>query len=137
MNIKDNNNFFLKNGYSILEDVFDKKYSNKIVESAKEIKGKSDDQATKSKQYLEGLLKIPFGNYRKEPILNKLDELNETFETVKHIINVTEKEKYTLFEISTYNNEAKEYVENKFKIKGYKYKGKDKLMTIFKKNFFK
>lgn len=43
MNIKDNNNFFLKNGYSILEDVFDKKYSNKIVESAKEIKGKSDN----------------------------------------------------------------------------------------------
>ena len=43
MNIKDNNNFFLKNGYSILENVFDKKYSNKIVESAKEIKGKCDN----------------------------------------------------------------------------------------------
>mgnify|MGYP001210171515 FL=1 len=90
------------------------KIREKALTKLKEIKGKSDDQATKSKQYLEGLLKIPFGNYRKEPILNKLDELNETFETVKHIINVTEKEKYTLFEISTYNNEAKEYVENKF-----------------------
>ena len=90
------------------------KIKEKALTKLKEIKGKSDDQASKSKQYLEGLLKIPFGNYRKEPILCKLDDLNELFEGVKQMIHIEEKQKYTLFEINKYNDEAKHYVENKF-----------------------
>ena len=30
----------------------------------KEVKAKSEDSGTKARQYLEGLLKIPFGIYR-------------------------------------------------------------------------
>jgi hypothetical protein len=33
----------------------------------KEIKNKSDDSCSKARKYLEGLLKIPFGIYRREP----------------------------------------------------------------------
>lgn len=42
----------------------------KAMQKLKEIKSKSDDSGSKSRQYLEGLLKIPFKIYRKEPILN-------------------------------------------------------------------
>jgi ATP-dependent Lon protease len=90
------------------------KIKEKAMVKLKEIKGKSDDQASKSKQYLEGLLKIPFGNYRKEPILCKVDDLNEKFETSKQIINIEEKKKYTLFEIKKYNAEAMDTIESQF-----------------------
>lgn len=35
----------------------------------KEIKNKADESCFKAKQYLDGLLKIPFGSYKKEPCL--------------------------------------------------------------------
>jgi len=42
----------------------------KAMQKLKEIKSKSDDSGSKARQYLDGLLKIPFNIYRKEPILN-------------------------------------------------------------------
>ena len=36
---------------------------------------KNDESYTKTKTYLDGLLKIPFGIYKKEPILNIMDEI--------------------------------------------------------------
>ena len=36
----------------------------------KEVKAKSEDSGSKARQYLDGLLKIPFGIYRKENIVN-------------------------------------------------------------------
>ena len=47
----------------------------KAIMKLKEIKSKSDDISTKTKQYLEGLLRIPFQNYRNEPIL-KINKIN-------------------------------------------------------------
>ena len=41
----------------------------------KEVKSKSEDGASKARFYLEGLLKIPFNVYKKEPILNKINEI--------------------------------------------------------------
>ena len=69
----------------------------------KEVKSRSDDQGSKSKQYLEALVKIPFGIFRKEPILCKMDSLNDTFKNMSHMIdaNVTQKNKYTLYEIKS------------------------------------
>ena len=78
------------------------KIRDKAMAKLKEVKGKSDDHASKSKQYLEGLVKIPFGNYRKEPILCKIDDLNATFKTIKPICNIADKKKYTLYEITKY-----------------------------------
>jgi len=53
------------------------KASDEIKEKAmtklKEVKAKSEDSGSKARQYLEGLLKIPFGIYKKENILELTD----------------------------------------------------------------
>jgi len=51
----------------------------KAVAKLKEIKGKSDDSGSKAKQYLEGLLKIPFGVFREEPALLKPKQISAGF----------------------------------------------------------
>ena len=38
----------------------------KAMQKLKEIKSKSEDSGSKSRQYLDGLLKIPFGIYKKK-----------------------------------------------------------------------
>jgi len=45
----------------------------------KEVKGKPDESSAKARQYLEGLLKIPFGKYRAEPILGMVANINSAF----------------------------------------------------------
>jgi ATP-dependent Lon protease len=56
------------------------KVSDSIKEKAmvklKEVKSKSEDSGSKARQYLEGLLKIPFGIYRKEPVLQYIEDCN-------------------------------------------------------------
>lgn len=63
------------NRISLEQQIFVMKVPENVREKAmtklKEIKGKSDDSGAKAKQYLEGLLKIPFGVYREESILKK------------------------------------------------------------------
>ena len=49
----------------------------KAMDKYKEISNKGSDSSTKSQQYLDGLLRIPFGNYRKEKILMDLDNFKE------------------------------------------------------------
>jgi endopeptidase La len=51
----------------------------KAMQKLKEIKSKSDDSGSKARQYLDGLLKIPFKIYRKEPILNFSNTLQTKF----------------------------------------------------------
>jgi endopeptidase La len=59
------------------------KASDNIKEKAmvklKEVKSKSEDSGSKARQYLEGLLKIPFGIYKNEPILTVMGENVTTF----------------------------------------------------------
>ena len=45
----------------------------------REIKSKSDDTTTKARQYLEGLLKIPFGIYIKENIMEECNKIKESY----------------------------------------------------------
>lgn len=76
----------------------------KAMIKLKEVRGKPDDQGSKAKQYLEGLLKIPFEIYRQEPVLCKISILNELFihlGTIEEIFcnKFPMKKKYTLFEI--------------------------------------
>ena len=54
----------------------------KAMVKLKEVKAKSEDTGAKARQYLEGLLKIPFGTYRNEPILNIIDNSVRTFSTL-------------------------------------------------------
>ena len=42
----------------------------KAMMKLKEVKSKSEDSGSKARQYLDGLLKVPFGVYKREPILN-------------------------------------------------------------------
>ena len=51
----------------------------KAMVKLKEVKAKSEDSGSKARQYLEGLLKIPFGIYRKEPILSIMSNIKDTF----------------------------------------------------------
>ena len=51
----------------------------KAMVKLKEIKAKSEDSGTKARQYLDGLLKIPFGVYKREPILNMMATIKVLF----------------------------------------------------------
>ena len=71
------------NRVSIEQQIYLMKVPEYIKEKAivklKEIKGKGDDAGSKAKQYLEGLLKIPFGVYKEEPILRRIKTNNTNF----------------------------------------------------------
>lgn len=86
------------------------KVSDSVKEKAmmklKEVKAKSEDSGSKARQYLDGLLKIPFGVYKKEPILNIMDIVKNSFKDMykkydieKIFPDIENKEKYTSIEI--------------------------------------
>jgi endopeptidase La len=87
------------------------KASDVIKEKAmiklKEVKAKSEDSGSKARQYLEGLLKIPFGIYTKESVLElaKLNSesiitINEKLNNISIKYSWKNKTKYTNIEIS-------------------------------------
>ena len=86
------------NRISLEQQIYVMKVPDNVREKAmaklKEIKGKSDDSGAKAKQYLEGLLKIPFGVYREEMILKKPKQLNTLF---LDTINTIEESKQSEF----------------------------------------
>ena len=67
------------------------KANNSVKEKAmtklKEVKAKSEDSGIKAKQYLEGLLKIPFGMYKEEQALNIMKTMQENFKNYVEKIN--------------------------------------------------
>ena len=73
---------------------------NKAMDKLKEINNsKNGESNAKAQQYLDGLLKIPFGMYKKEIIRVKLDELKQKYDKlISNILrDITEaEEKYTL-----------------------------------------
>ena len=54
----------------------------KALQKLKEIKSKSDDTGSKAKQYLDGLLKIPFGIYKEEEILKIKYEISSLLSNI-------------------------------------------------------
>jgi ATP-dependent Lon protease len=81
----------------------------KAMQKLKEVKSKADDSGSKARQYLEGLLKIPFGVYRKEPILTIMDSIKTKFMTYVNtglITGIEKKDKYTNMEILKYLRSA-------------------------------
>jgi len=66
------------------------KVNDSIKEKAmlklKEVKTKSDDSGSKARQYLDGLLKIPFGIYKEEQILLNMKDILKNFkETIQQL----------------------------------------------------
>ena len=51
----------------------------KAMNKLKEVKNKNDESGSKAKQYLEGLIKIPFNIFKEEPILKITKRLNASF----------------------------------------------------------
>jgi len=105
------------NRISIEQQIYLMKVPEYIKEKAmiklKEIKGKGDDASSKAKQYLEGLLKIPFGIYREEPILQKVKTNNAEFIQLLNQLHVytaniqsiiPKKTKYTNVELLKYSS---------------------------------
>jgi len=71
------------NKISLEQQVYLLKVDDNVKEKAmvklKEVKTKSDEMGIKAKQYLEGLIKIPFGIYKEEPILKEMKTMNQMF----------------------------------------------------------
>jgi ATP-dependent Lon protease len=86
------------------------KASDSVKEKAmmklKEVKAKSEDSGSKARQYLDGLLKIPFGVYKREPILNMMEIIRNSFKDLhkkynieKNFPEIKQKDKFTSIEI--------------------------------------
>lgn len=92
----------------------------KAMLKLKEVKAKSEDSGSKARQYLDGLLKIPFGIYKKEEILTIMDNINDSFKTLvtelknkDDNIQIPLKNNYSNIEIIKYLD----YFKNKYSIK--------------------
>jgi ATP-dependent Lon protease len=88
----------------------------KAMTKLKEVKAKSEDSGSKARQYLDGLLKIPFQIYIKEPIMNLMTANREAFlQLIKSgpnnnsniSLSIPIKEKYTTLEIIKYCKQMK------------------------------
>ena len=88
----------------------------KAMNKLKEVKAKSEDSGSKAQNYLDGLLKIPFGVYKEEPILMCIKIINDEFKTMinelepeslKYIPNFPILENYSSIELFKYMTELK------------------------------
>ena len=94
----------------------------KAMVKYKEVKSKSDDSGSKARQYLDGLLKIPFGIYKQEPILSITQDsvtlFNNLVETIKNsplshfIESFPFKEKYNSVEMRNYSRLLRDNINN-------------------------
>jgi hypothetical protein len=93
----------------------------KAINKLKEIKGKADESCSKAKQYLEGLLKIPFETCKEEPILKEIDTINTNFSLILDKIKtiypdkILVKSKYSNQEIFQYIRGFESWLESNFK----------------------
>jgi len=99
----------------------DDNVKEKAMIKLKEVKAKSEDSGSKARQYLEGLLKIPFGIYKNEPILNIMKECTAHFYELMNKINkiytftdIPIKQSYTSLEMFMYLKQLQDDVINKF-----------------------
>lgn len=74
----------------------------KAMQKLKEVKAKSEDSGSKARQYLDGLLKVPFNIYKKEPIMFIMTDIRNKYKQLLTKWNITGKdikENYTNLEI--------------------------------------
>jgi ATP-dependent Lon protease len=80
----------------------------KAINKLKELKAKSEDSGSKARQYLDGLLRIPFGIYRQEPILDLMKTNNDLFLSYvnnnKNELDIEVKNKYNSMEVIRYTS---------------------------------
>jgi ATP-dependent Lon protease len=108
---------------SLEQQVYAMRAAEPIKEKAllklKEIKNKSDDSNGKARQYLEGLMKIPFGVYREEPILKSVKLINIDFlkliDCSKSIITIENRERFTNMEIYSHLKKIEAVINDSLK----------------------
>lgn len=74
----------------------------KAMQKLKELKSKSEDSCYKARQYLDGLLKIPFGIYKEEYIFTKKKEINDLFNLLIKSINNYDINNINIYEIKNF-----------------------------------
>lgn len=78
MSIEYNSSKFDNKKIDLEQQIYLIKANDNVKEKAllklKEVKAKNDDSGSKARQYIEGLLKIPFGIFKEEQILNIIPE---------------------------------------------------------------
>ena len=115
----DNNKIPLEQQICLLKA--DDSIKEKAILKLKEIKAKSEDSGTKARQYLDGLLKIPFGIIKEEEILSIKNESNKIFNNLIDKTNLLtniqfiEKKNYTNFEINEYLQNIENNINNYYK----------------------
>jgi len=108
------------NRISLEQQVYAMRAPEPIKEKAilkfKEVKNKSDDSNGKARQYLEGLLKIPFGIYREEPLLKSVKIINDDFlkliDIAQPIIKIDKKNRFTNMEIYNHLKRIEECIND-------------------------
>lgn len=89
----------------------------KAMIKLKEVKAKSEDSGSKARQYLEGLLKIPFNVYKEEPILKIVPSIRVSFNDLINKLQSTQlklplefpiKNSYSIMELKKYSKYIKE-----------------------------
>lgn len=104
----------------------DDRIKNKAIEKYKEITIKSGDSSSKAQHYLDGLLKIPFGIYKKEPVIGFLNEFRTKLVVLLNEFNIIiDNDKLSSYEI---NNTLDKYSNQLENIKQFNY-------TYLYKNF--
>lgn len=97
----DNNKIAIEQQICLLKT--NESVKEKAMAKLKEVKAKSEDSGSKARQYLDGLLKIPFGIFKKERILSIMDIIKREFKELcskyynKILIEI--KENYTNIDI--------------------------------------
>ena len=90
----------------------DDSVKDKAMLKLKEVKAKSEDSGSKARQYLEALLRIPFGIYREEPILTAMGSCTSAFNEVVSKIRASSYEIEGLPMKSTYTSvEMRKYCD--------------------------
>ena len=86
----------------------------KAMTKLKEVKSKNEDTGSKAKTYLDGLLDIPFGEFKQEAILDTTKKCVTQFKHMIEFINkenientIPVKEKYTSIDVNTYMNDIR------------------------------
>ena len=108
----------------------------KAMQKLKEIKSKSEDSSGKARQYLDGLLNIPFGVYKEEFIFkikykNNIDYKNLILILIQN--KVSDLDSYLKFDFDK-NISNLEIINNTKKINEYYENFKNNLLTVILKN---
>lgn len=112
----------------------DDSVKEKAMNKLKEIKSKNDDTGSKARTYLDGLLKVPFGIYKTEPILVIMETIKTHFKQIIEKINLIDNSFTFEYDITTITNIQIKNICQHIKDKYIKNKN-DKLLEILINNY--